>query len=119
MHTLTLLLPILPGKQEAWRRMLQDICEVHHESYRAWRTSVGFTDEQVWLLPLAHSGAAVVTCSSEHPAEQLRWRAAQPHPFQGWLCHRVLEVHGIDLNYLEMDSQAPLLGYGGCLPESC
>lgn len=101
MQTLTMLLPIVPGKQEAWRRMLQEICEVHHDQYQAWREYVGFTDEQVWLLPMAHSITAVVTCTSEHSIVHLRRRVAQPHPFQPWLCRRVVEVHGIDLMKLD------------------
>lgn len=97
MHTLTLLLPILPGKQEAWRRMLQDIRGIQYERYQAWRAVVGFTNERVWLLPVGQDMAALLTCVSEHSVEHLRRQVVQPHPFQPWLNRRLVEVHGVDL----------------------
>lgn len=113
MATVTLLLPIVPGRLEAWHRMLQDIQEVYIDSYRMWRAHVGFTNERVWLVTSAPGGvAAHVMCESDlHPAEVWQ-RAIDPSPFQRWLSSRVREVHAIDLAQLCREHQPELVFKG-------
>ncbi|MCG8350005.1 MAG: hypothetical protein MI924_19750 [Chloroflexales bacterium] len=113
MTTLTVLLPILPGKLEAWRRMLQDIEELHDESYQAWRDYVGFTNEQVWLVKAPPDGAAArVMWESELRPAVLWQRLAHPSPFQRWLRRRLREVHGIDLAWMGNESCTELVFNG-------
>jgi hypothetical protein len=94
---LVLALPILPGKEEEWRRFAQELKEYPRE-YEDLRWRFGIRAEKVWLVQAACGEAALAYAEAEAPREAIRRLAASEKPFDAWFKERLLELHGYDLD---------------------
>jgi hypothetical protein len=99
--------PVLPGKEEGWRRFVQELSGSRRGGYEGLCRRLGVREELVWLLPSPRGGTVVARIEIGDPRGAMRRLAASEHPFDLWLKERLLEFHGIDL---------PLARPGG-LPE--
>ena len=100
MESLVCVLPILPGKQEEWRRFCQVLQGSRRCQYEESRQRLGITRELAWLhTPLqALQGEVVVVCLEvEHPEQVLPQLAASDLPFDRWFRQQLLELHGLDI----------------------
>jgi hypothetical protein len=97
---LIILLPLLPGKQEAWRQFCQILQGSRRCDYAAWREQMGITQEEAWLSQTAQGDLVRVHLQVEHPEQVLADLATSPRPFDRWLRQRLLELHGLDLAQL-------------------
>ncbi len=65
MRAITFALPILPGKQEAWRRCLQEMLDVYRSDYEAFRRRLAMTKVSVWLTEMPHPTSRLIAgCDS-------------------------------------------------------
>lgn len=100
MDSLVCVLPILPGKQEEWRRFCQVLQGSRRCQYEESRQRLGIIKELAWLhSPLqAPQGEVVVICLQvEHPEQVLPQLAASDLPFDRWFRQQLLELHGLDV----------------------
>jgi hypothetical protein len=100
MTALTVVLPLLPGKQEAWRRFCQVLQGSRRCEYGAWREQMGITQEEAWLSQTAQGDLVRVHLQAEHPEHALADLATSRRPFDRWFRQQVLELHGLDLALL-------------------
>ena len=49
MPAMILSAPLLPGKEEEWRRFVQEVIEERSSEYEQFRQRLGIRDESVWL----------------------------------------------------------------------
>jgi hypothetical protein len=94
---LILTLPILPGKEEEWRRFAQELEEYPRE-YEDLRRRLGIRSERVWLAQAACGEVALAYAEVEAPEEVIRRLAASEEPFDLWFKDKLLELHGYDLD---------------------
>ena len=89
--------PILPGKQEAWRRFCQALLGGRLDEYAESCRRLGITKELIWLAQTSEGDLAIVYLEATHPDQVLPHLAASDLPFDCWLRKQVLELHGVDL----------------------
>jgi hypothetical protein len=94
---LIMALPILPGKEEEWRRFVQEL-EEHPREYEDLRRRLGIRAERVWLVRAACGEVALVYTEVEAPEEVIRRLAASEEPLDTWFKEKLLELHGYDLD---------------------
>ena len=100
MTILTVVVPVLPGKQEAWRQFCQTLQGSRRDEYRAWREQMRISQEAVWLVQTTQGDVVCLHLQAEHPEQVVRDLSASPHPFDSWLRQGLLELHGLDLMQL-------------------
>jgi hypothetical protein len=97
MPALTLVAPILPDKQEEWRRFVQEIQEEHLREYEDLRRRLGIRNESVWLAHTKMGETALVYLEVEDPERIVPALVASEEPFDLWFKERLLECHDRDL----------------------
>ena len=114
---LTLVVPLLPGQSEAWRRFLQELQDSRRADFDAACRRWGLRALALWLAP-ARPGDLVVAqlelAGALADAEERFARA--PQPFDHWLRERVRALHGVELRDGVARYRAELLGVW---PELC
>ena len=86
---LVLTLPILPGKEEEWRRFAQELDEYPRE-YEDLRRRLGIRSERVWLAQAACGEVALAYTEVEAPEEGLLRLAASEELFDFWFKEKLL-----------------------------
>jgi len=109
MSALTIVLPLLAGKQEAWRQFCQVLQGSRRGDYEAWRERMGITQEEVWLSQTSQGDLVRVHLQAEHPERIWAGMLASHRPFDRWLWQHLLELHGLDLSQLEPASAHELI----------
>jgi hypothetical protein len=94
---MTLILPILPGKQEAWRRFCQTLLGRRFCEYAESRRRLGITKELIWLAQTPQGDLAVIYLEAPDPEYMLVQLGASDLPFDRWLRNQWRELHGLDL----------------------
>jgi hypothetical protein len=95
MSSLTLILPILPGKLEAVRQACALAFDVRRSEYEQSRRRLGITRETLWL---AGSGDYLFWLVEAGDLGGLWPRlGASELAFDHWLLRHIREAHGVDL----------------------
>lgn len=89
--------PILAGKSEEWRRLLQEIIELHRPQYEESRQQLGITNEQVWIAEVGKEQLAIIAVVATHPEQIFTRLAASTLPFDRWYKDKLLALQGFDL----------------------
>ena len=97
MASLRLVLPILPGKEEAWRRLYQELPGSRRPEYEESRRRLGITRECVWVAQILQGEIAIVHLEAEEPEQVILQLAASDLPFDRWFRQQLQEVHGLDV----------------------
>jgi hypothetical protein len=92
--------PILPGKQEAWRRFYQELEGSRRCEYVLSRQRLGITKEYIWFTQIPQGEMAIVYLEVEHPELVLSQLASSDLPFDRWLWRQLRELHGLDASHL-------------------
>jgi hypothetical protein len=106
---LTLVVPLLPGKQESWRQFCKILQGSRRGDYAARREQIGIRKEEVWLSPIAQGDFVRGHLQVEHPEQVVADLVTAPHPFSCWLRQHLLELYGLDLAHLAPASAHELL----------
>jgi hypothetical protein len=93
-------LPILPGKQEAWRRFCQELLESRYCEYKESRRHLGITREVIWFAQMAQGEMAIVCLEVDDPRQVFASIGESDLPFDGWFRQQLLELHGFDAGNL-------------------
>ncbi len=107
--TLVVLLPLLPGKQEAWRQFYQILQGSRCDEYAAWRERMGITQEEVWLLQAAQGDLVRIHLQAEQPQRMLAGLMLSHRAFDRWLQQQLLELHGLNLRQFASTSAQELI----------
>jgi uncharacterized protein YndB with AHSA1/START domain len=97
MPAMTFVAPLLPGKEEEWRRFVQEVVEERLPEYEQLRQRLGIRNESVWLARTKGGEAAMVYLKAEDPERIVPTLVASEEPFDLWFKERLLECHGRDL----------------------
>jgi hypothetical protein len=97
MNAMTFVWPILPGKQEAWRRFYQMLLGRCFCEYVESRRRLGITKELIWLAQTPQGDRAIVYLEAAQPERVLLQLGASELAFDRWLRKQLLELHGLDL----------------------
>ena len=97
MAVLAFALPILPGKQEAWRRFCQELLESRRCEYEESRRHLGISREVTWFAQTAQGEMAIVSMEGDHPEQVLLTLATSELPFDDWLRQQLVELHGLEV----------------------
>jgi hypothetical protein len=90
-------LPILSGKQEAWRRFCQELLESRYCEYEESRRRLGITREVTWFAQTAREELAIVYLEAEQFDQVFPALATSGLPFDDWLRQQLLELHGFEV----------------------
>ena len=86
--------PILAGREEGWRRFLQELSGSRREEYDDLRRRLGVTGQKVWIVRARRGETAVSYLECEEPGRIAARLAASTEPFDMWLKARLAEFHG-------------------------
>jgi len=95
--TLIVILPLLPGRQEAWRQFCQTLQGSRHHEYDSCLHRMGITWQAAWLTQSMRGDLVHLHLHVEQCEQALSILAASAHPFDRWLRRSLLELHGLDL----------------------
>src|SRR5690242_11235250 len=90
-------LPILPGKQEAWRRFCQELRESRCCEYEESRRRLGIRKEVTWFAQTAQGEMAIMYVEADHPEQVFSTLSASDLPFDDWLRQQLVELHGLEV----------------------
>jgi hypothetical protein len=91
-------LPVLPGKEEEWRRFAQELEDTHAREYEDLRDRLGVRAGSVSLARMFRDEMALVRAEVEDPEAILGTLRASEEPFDAFFKEKVLELHGYDLD---------------------
>lgn len=97
MPTAVLVLPILPDREEHWRRFAQDLLADRLGEYEGLVSSLGIRSVRVYLARRSRWEAILAYVEAEEPEESLRRLAASEEPFDEWFKERLAELHGFEV----------------------
>jgi len=97
MRAVTFALPIPAGKQESWRRCIQEMLDVYGSDFEAFRQRLGITRVSLWLTEMPSGNTVIVSIEADNLETLLPKLAISDLPFARWLRQQVLELHGIDV----------------------
>lgn len=95
--SLIVMLPLLPGKQEAWRRFCQALEGSRRGEYGDSLQRMGITRQEVWLSQTLQRDLVHLHLQVDHHEGVVTTWASSVRPFDRWLRKQVRELHGLDL----------------------
>ncbi len=108
--------PILPGKEEDYRRWFQEIEGPRREEYLRSRQRLGVTREVIWNQATPQGTLAVVYLEADDIDRMFEGTASSDDPFDQWFREKVQEVHGIDLSQPQPGGP-PQMVFDGPMPQ--
>lgn len=97
---LTIVLPLLPGQSEPWRRFLQELQASRRAAFDLACRRWGIRSLTLWLTSARagdHVVAQVVLATDLADAEERFARSRLP--FDLWIAERARALHGVDLRH--------------------
>ena len=87
---------ILPGRVEAWRRLVQEMTQERGEAYAESRAHLNIYGEQLWIHETVDAAVAILVIETDHPNQLLHLMKTSEWPFDSWF-RQQLGVHlGVD-----------------------
>ena len=94
MPAMILSAPLLPGKEEEWRRFVQEVIEERLSEYDQLRKRLGIRNESVWLARTNAGETVIAHLEAEAPEWVAPTLATSTDPFDVWFKEQLLEFHG-------------------------
>jgi len=109
MSVAVVVLPILPDREESWRRFTQDLLEDHLGEYEALERHLGIRRVRVYLVRMSRRVVILAYAEAIDPAEAFRRLMASKDPFACWLKEKITELNGCDVNRPRKGSSPELI----------
>ncbi len=109
MPAMTFVAPLLPGKEEEWRRFVQEVVEERLPEYEQLRQRLGIRNESVWLARTNLGETVIAYLEVEAPEWIAPALTTSEAPFDVWLKERLLEFHGHALVHVPRRAAAKLI----------
>ena len=103
-HIVTVVMPILPGKAEAWRRFKQELEGSRQEDFTNWCHQMDLTIGKIWLSDTPGGAVAVLNLQLADQEAAVAKLADTTQPFEHWLRDQILSLHGLDLTKIARTS---------------
>ena len=114
MPAITFVAPILSGKEEEWRRFVQEVVEERLREYEQLRQRLGIRNESVWLARTKMGETVIAYLEVEPPEWIVPALVASEEPFDLWFKQRLLDFHGRTLARSPFRAIAePIFAYRG------
>jgi hypothetical protein len=94
MPAMTFVAPLLPGKEEEWRRFVQEVFEERLSEYERLRQRLGIRNESVWLARTNAGETVIAHLEAEAPERVAPALTTSTDPFDVWFKERLLVFHG-------------------------
>lgn len=104
-----LVVPVLPGRAEAWRRFVQELRGPQQQEWAAWRARVGLRRLRVWAQTTQRGTAVLIQTTFTDRAGSSPSLVDEAWPFDRWLREQMFTLHGIDLAQLRADVTRELI----------
>ena len=106
-----IVLPLLPGQSEAWRRFLQELQGSRRAEFDAACRMWGIRSLALWLALSRTADLVVVqvALAGDLPEAEEQF-APSKQPFDRWITERARELHGLDLRHAFTRYRAERLG---------
>ena len=102
MAWITIAGPLLPGKEEPWRRFVQEVTGSRADEYEQMKRRLGIGNETLSLVRVPrelYKGALVlIQLEAEEPGRIPQCLKSSEHPFDLWFKDRLLQFHGYSLS---------------------
>ncbi len=107
--TLIIMVPLLPGKQEAWRQFCQTLQGSRRHEYEGCLQRLGITKQEAWLSQTRHGDLVRIHLQVKQCEQMVTVLATSHHLFDSWLRKQLLELHGLDLKHCASSVQELIL----------
>ena len=98
MSLAVVVLPILPDREESWRRFTQDLLDDRLGEYEALERYLGIRRVRIYLVRMSRWDVILAYAEAIDPAEAFRGLMASENPFACWLKEKITELNGCDVN---------------------
>lgn len=95
MECITWFAPILPGKLEAWKAMVEELNGPRSEEHDRSRKRVGLVREVAGLMQTPEGDFVCLFHEAEDLAKTFQLLATSDDPYDQWFREKVAELHGI------------------------
>jgi len=109
MPTAVLVLPILPDREEEWRRFAQDLLGDRLGEYEGLGRRLGIRGVRVYLARTTRREVIMAYVEVEDPEEAFGRLVALEEPFAEWFKEKLMELHGYYLGRQHMGSSPELI----------
>jgi Family of unknown function (DUF6176) len=89
--------PVLPGKEELDRQVLDELAGSRREEYEASLREGGITRQAIWHQETPDGTLAIVYFEADDPEAPMRWTTSDSEVSR-WFVEQMQEVHGIDIS---------------------
>lgn len=97
-----IIIPILPGKVEAWRRFLQELEGSQADEFSVWCENIGVEIKQIILHDSLGGSLVSFTIFSNDPTLVSSKLSGHSSPFSHWFIDQVHTLHGLDLYRMQV-----------------
>jgi hypothetical protein len=109
MPTAVLVLPILPDREEEWRRFAQDLLGDRLGEYEGFGRRLGIRGVRVYLARASRREVIIAYVEAEDPEEAFLRLVTSEEPFAEWFKEKLVELHGYDLRCPRMRPSPELI----------
>lgn len=113
MTEITFAWPIVAGKEEEWRRLLQELEGSRSGDFGRMRRHLGICKIGIWLQLTRHGEMALVHAEVDDPAEAISVLADSKVTFEIWLGRKVEEFHGVAVERVRSNAAPELVFRAG------
>ena len=94
-----IVIPIVPGKSEGWRRVMQEIAGARRKDFELAQERWGISSVSVYTASTRLGQVAVIRLVTNNSLIDLQIQiAASEEPFDRWLKEQFRIFHGVDLD---------------------
>jgi hypothetical protein len=97
------------GTQERWRRLCQEVAELHSEQFAALCQQAGITGVQVQIMQLFHRELLLVSVQIRDPQQTREALASSQSPFTHWLGEQLQGLLGWNMQEVLAEPPADLV----------
>ncbi len=90
--------PVLPGKLDKWKSMLNEIKGSRKKEYQAARKKMGIKHERVWLQHTPQGDFVLASFEGKDTSKVFEKFMKSKDPFDQWFAKQVAEIHGMEVS---------------------
>ena len=101
MECITWFVPILPGKLDEWKGLIEEIHGPREDEHRRSRERMGLTREVVSRMQTPQGDFACLFHEGEDLAKSFQAAATSDDPHDQWFREKIQAIHGITADMLQ------------------